>query len=153
MTGSKCLACEARAGRLKLNPAPEIYSGSHWIVEHVHPTSIAGWIVLATRQHRRALHDLTSEEWEEANRLLPVLVQAVRKVTDSDKEYLVQFAEKQGFEHVHFHVIPRAPDWPDQLRGPGVLTNGMGDGVRNPVSEEDMTDIAERLAAAISELL
>ena len=150
---SKCLACEARAGRLRLTPAPEIYSGVHWIIEHIHPTSILGWVVLATRTHRRALHDLTEEEWDEANRLLPVLIQAVRRVTDAEKEYLVQFAEKEGFEHVHFHVIPRAREWRDELRGPGVFSYGMGASVSDPVSEQDMTSMAERLRTEIAKML
>jgi diadenosine tetraphosphate (Ap4A) HIT family hydrolase len=148
---ARCLACEARAGRLQLNPAPEIYSGSHWIVEHAHPTDILGWVVLATRQHRHALHDVTSEEWAEFQVILPRLIDALREVTECDKEYVAQFAEQEGFEHVHFHVIPRAKDWPADWRGFHVSA-AMGASAKNPVSAEAMTDIAQRLRTTIGEL-
>lgn len=145
-----CLACEARAGRLQLNPAPEIYSGHHWIVEHVHPTDITGWVVLATRQHRHALHDVTPEEWAEFQAILPRLIDALRDVTGCDKEYVAQFAEQEGLEHVHFHVIPRAEDWPIEWRG-FLVSAAMGANAKNPISAEAMTDIAQRLRAKIAE--
>ena len=145
---AKCLACEARAGRLELNPAPQIYSGPHWIVEHVHPTDIPGWVVLATRQHRHALHDVTPDEWAEFQSILPRLIEALREVTGCDREYVAQFAEQEGFEHVHFHVIPRARDWPSEWRGFRVSA-AMGTNAKNPVSPEAMTEIAERLSARL----
>lgn len=75
-----CLACQARAGKLKLNPAPEIYSSEHWIVEHVDPTDILGWVVLATREHRHAMHELTPAEWAEMGTVLPALCRAMQEV-------------------------------------------------------------------------
>ncbi|GAB3938861.1 hypothetical protein GCM10027614_19830 [Micromonospora vulcania] len=34
---------------------------------------------------------------------------------------MVQFAEQEGFAHVHFHVVPRMPDLPDERRGPRIF--------------------------------
>jgi len=33
------------------------------------------------------------------------------------KTYVAQFAEGQGFEHVHFHVVPGMVDLPDGAKG------------------------------------
>jgi hypothetical protein len=35
------------------------------------------------------------------------------------KTYVMMFAEKAGFTHVHFHVVPRMDDFPDDRIGPG----------------------------------
>lgn len=140
----ECLACQARAGKLQLNPAPEIYRGKHWIVKHIHPTDILGWVVVATREHRHALHDLTNEEWAEMARVLPALCSSLHELTGSEKEYLAQFAEASGFNHVHVHVIPRAAEWPVEWRGFSVH-NAMGDGASSAVPAEEMSEFALRL--------
>lgn len=148
----ECLACKARVGEIELSPAPEIYGGEHWIVEHLHPTDILGWVVLATRKHRHALHDLTDEEWAEMSRILPVLCACLHELTGSDKEYLAQFAEAAGFSHVHVHVIPRAREWPTEWRGFHVH-NAMGAAALNPVSADEMTTFACRLKALLNSKL
>jgi diadenosine tetraphosphate (Ap4A) HIT family hydrolase len=37
------------------------------------------------------------------------------------------FAEADGFEHVHFHVVPRSPAMDPALRGPRVFGHLGGD--------------------------
>src|SRR6266545_2959824 len=46
------------------------------------------------------------------------LSRALHAVTGCVKTYVAQFAEGQGFEHVHFHVVPRMVDLPDGAKGP-----------------------------------
>ncbi|MFN2609884.1 MAG: HIT family protein [Actinomycetota bacterium] len=147
-----CLACQARAGKIRLNPAPEIYSGEHWIVEHIEPTDILGWVVLATREHRHAMHDLVPAEWAEVTSVLPALCQAIRNVTGCEKEYLAQFAEQDGFNHVHIHVIPRMPTWPVEWRGFSV-SSAIGKNAKQPISAERMSEFALRLKAELERLL
>jgi diadenosine tetraphosphate (Ap4A) HIT family hydrolase len=66
-------------------------------------------------------------------------------VTDCPRTYVAQFAEKQGFAHVHFHVIPRAADLEPSLRGPRVFT--LFD--RRPIS----TDERDRVSASLRSVL
>ena len=46
---------------------------------------------------------------------------AVAAVVAPAKVYLLLLAEQQGFEHTHFHVIPRRHDVPEEFRGIGIL--------------------------------
>jgi diadenosine tetraphosphate (Ap4A) HIT family hydrolase len=59
--------------------------------------------------------------------LLRALTAAMRAVLGCAKTYVVLFAEAEGFEHVHFHVVPRSPDMAPELRGPRVFTQIGGD--------------------------
>jgi len=46
---------------------------------------------------------------------------ALRDVVGCEKTYVLQLAESQGFNHVHFHVVPRRADLPEDCRGPRIF--------------------------------
>lgn len=135
-----CKSCQAIQGLISLTNTPRILETSHWILEHDYPSSIKGWLVIVLKRHCRALHDLTKEEMLEFGELLSNTCQALHKVMRTESEYVVQFAEGDGFHHVHFHVIARLPQWPDTLRGFNVIS-GVGKAVINPLQSEDLTPI------------
>ena len=41
-----CGSCQSVQGKISLTNAPRILETTHWLIEHVHPTSIQGWLVL-----------------------------------------------------------------------------------------------------------
>jgi diadenosine tetraphosphate (Ap4A) HIT family hydrolase len=45
----------------------------------------------------------------------------LQQVVGCQKTYIAQFAEAEGFAHVHFHVIPRSPGLAEELRGPRIF--------------------------------
>ena len=47
--------------------------------------------------------------------------EALHQVVGCVKTYIVLLAEAEGFSHVHFHVIPRLVDQPEELRGPRIF--------------------------------
>ncbi len=136
-----CHSCQAERGLIPLTNAPVIARTEHWRVEHAHPTSVRGWLVVVLRRHRRALHDLLLEEWQDLATLLPLLCRALHQTLGTEKEYILQFAEHPRAQHVHFHVIARLPDWPDDLWGPAVF-NGLGDKAQDPLPSEVTTPLA-----------
>ena len=138
---NSCSSCQAIQGLITITNAPRILETRHWVVEHVYPSSIKGWLVVALNRHCHALHQLTAEEFEEFGRLLPLLCQALHEVLKTEKEYVIQLAEGEGFNHVHFHVIARLPDWPESFRGPRVFS-GAGENVENPLPGEVVTPLA-----------
>jgi diadenosine tetraphosphate (Ap4A) HIT family hydrolase len=88
-------------------------------VEHAYPCKIVGWLVIALRRHAVALHELSSEEFAELGLVLERTVRALHAALDPAKEYAACYAESQGFEHIHFHVVPRARDMPEEFLGAG----------------------------------
>ena len=138
---TSCSSCQAIQGLVSLTIAPRIFETRHWIIEHIHPTEIKGWLVVILNRHCRALHQLTAEEFEEFGRLLPMLCQALHEVLKTEKEYIIQFAEGEGFHHVHFHVIARLPDWPETLRGRQVFSC-IGEQAENPLSDDVLIPLA-----------
>jgi diadenosine tetraphosphate (Ap4A) HIT family hydrolase len=143
---NNCQSCQALQNIISLTVTPRVFETPYWVVEHGHPTSIRGWLVVVLARHRSALHELTEGEWEDLSQLLPKLCQSLHKVLGTEKEYVMQFAEGEGFNHVHFHVIARLPDWPDDLRGKRVFS-GLGYSLENALSPDDLTPLVQELRA------
>ena len=145
-----CLTCDL-IRRRDQGEAPlwdSIHRTAHWDVVHSYNTSLPGWLVLVARRHITAIDELTDEEAAELGVLLRRTSAALREVTGCMKTYVCQFAEQAEHPHVHFHVIPRLADQPDDRRGPRVFGYlGVPDEER--VGEEWMNAIA----AAVRRLL
>jgi diadenosine tetraphosphate (Ap4A) HIT family hydrolase len=117
----ECLTCKSISGEQPISPAPRIFEGQYWLVDHAYPCKLTGWLVLVLKQHAEALHKLSSEEFTEMGDLLGRAVKALKNVVGSEKEYVMCFAEAEGFQHIHVHIVPKASDLPEELRGPGVF--------------------------------
>jgi diadenosine tetraphosphate (Ap4A) HIT family hydrolase len=116
---SECLSCRGLAGAPRISPGPPIYIGTHWQVEHAYPSKLVGWLVIVLRRHAIALHELTSAEFAEFGSVLEMTVRALHGALGPAKEYAACYAEARGFEHIHFHVVPRAREMPEELMGAG----------------------------------
>ena len=147
-----CLSCRALQGLISLSIAPTILETPYWSIVHAHPTSIRGWLVLVVRRHCAALHDLTPEESASLGRLIPLACQALHATLQTQKEYVIQFAEAEGFDHVHFHIIACLPDWPASQRGTNVFSQ-LGDQVQNPLSSDVVTPVAMEIRGFLLEQL
>jgi hypothetical protein len=62
---------------------------------------------------------------------------------------VVQFAESVEHPHVHYHVIPRMADMPDDARGPSVFRRYLGVSEPGRVPEAHMNVIAEAVRASL----
>jgi diadenosine tetraphosphate (Ap4A) HIT family hydrolase len=143
--------CHSCAGDARLDELPSrerIGVDEHWRVAHSFNTALPGWLVLIPRRHVTAIAELTDAEAAGLGSWQVRLSRALHAVTGCVKTYVVQFAEAEGFSHVHFHVVPRMADLPAELRGPRVfgLLNG-------PESEQVSVAGQDRLAAALRDHL
>src|SRR5687768_2549559 len=120
---STCLSCQSNTGERRISPGPPIHEGRFWLVEHAYPTSLVGWTVIVLRRHAEALHELTEAELAELGRLQGAVARALRAAFGCAKEYSVCYAEVAGFEHMHFHIIPRAPGLPPEEQGGAVFSH------------------------------
>jgi diadenosine tetraphosphate (Ap4A) HIT family hydrolase len=145
---TQCLACANNelAGGL---PSREsiIVSGS-WRVAHAFGTSLPGWLVVLPTRHVKALHELRSDEAAELGEVLHRASRALQHVVGCEKAYFAFFAEAEGFEHLHVHVIPRMAWFTPKERGPGAFTM-LGVSPEDEVSEHDRDDLARRLRVAL----
>jgi diadenosine tetraphosphate (Ap4A) HIT family hydrolase len=117
MVTMDCYTCRSLSGEHRISPGRTIYEGRYWLIEHAYPTRLKGWLVIVLKRHVVALHEMTREEFSELGELQALTVKLLHESLDSAKEYAVCFAEKEGFEHIHFHIIARTRDLPDDLKG------------------------------------
>ncbi|QIQ02798.1 HIT family protein [Streptomyces liangshanensis] len=121
MTTRDCYACRKEAEFDTLPPRECVVHDQHWRVAHAFNTALPGWLVLLPRRHVVAVHDLTDAEASALGMWQVKLSRTLRDVTGCAKTYIVQFAEAEGFAHVHFHIVPRMADLKPEHHGPGIF--------------------------------
>ena len=117
-----CYTCRSLSSERRISPGPTIYEGRYWLIEHAYPTRLKGWLVIVLKRHAEALHEMTREEFGELGELQALAVRLLHEALDSAKEYSVCFAEKEGFQHIHFHTVAIPRDLPDELKGTKIFT-------------------------------
>jgi diadenosine tetraphosphate (Ap4A) HIT family hydrolase len=118
-----CKSCEI-ISRRNQGAAPlwdYIHPTSLWDVAHCYETSLPGWLVLIVRRHIASLDELTIPEALELGQLIRNTSSAIKAVTGCLKTYVLQFAESPDHPHVHFHVIPRMADLPENYRSTQII--------------------------------
>lgn len=141
-----CKTCELLAAR-DAGTAPPwdcIHRARFWDVVHSYNTALPGWLVLVTRRHIEAIDALTDDEAVELGLLIRRVSLALKEVTGCVKTYVIQFAEAAEHPHVHFHVVPRMVDMPEERRSLHVF-GYLGVPEEERVSEETMNAIADQV--------
>jgi diadenosine tetraphosphate (Ap4A) HIT family hydrolase len=145
---SDCYTCMQEAAGSGAPPWERIAADRHWRVVHAFNSAVPGWLVLVPRRHVTALAELTDAEAAVLGSWQVRLSRALARVLGCQKTYVAQFAEAEGFAHVHFHIVPRPPDLARDLRGPGIFQLlGVADDAQ--VGTEEMTRLAAELAAQL----
>ena len=141
-----CKTCELIARR-DAGTAPLwdcIYRARFWDVVHSYNTALPGWLVLVVQRHIEAIDELTDDEAVELGVLIRLVSMALKKVTGCVKTYVVQFAEMAEHPHVHFHIIPRMANQPEERRSTRVFEY-LGVSEEERVSEETMNEIGTQV--------
>jgi diadenosine tetraphosphate (Ap4A) HIT family hydrolase len=129
-----------------LPPRERVAFDDHWRVAHAIAVGLPGWLVLVPRRHVTAIAELSDAEAASLGTWQVRVSRALHAVTGCAKTYVAQFAEADGFAHVHFHIVPRMPDQRPEHRGPNVFALL---GAADPVPVERMDELAVALAAAL----
>ena len=143
-----CLSCSDSA-RADLAPRDRVYLSPRWRVAHAFGTQLPGWLVVLPRRHVTVLDELTLAEQAELGPLLAAVTAALRETIHCGKTYVALFAEAEGFEHIHFHVVPRTDDLDPAFRGPFVFAL-LGGATATQVPQQVRDQIASNLAASAS---
>ena len=141
-----CKTCEliARRDAGIAPPWDSIHRTRFWDVVHSYNTALPGWLVLVARRHIEAIDELTDEEALELGVLLQRVSLALKEVTGCLKTYVIQFAELAEHPHVHFHIVPRMADQPENRRGTKIFEY-LSASEEERVSEERMNEIAVKV--------
>lgn len=149
MGAADCYICENNDRLGTLPPREHILVEGGWRAAHAFDSALPGWLVLVPTRHVSALHDLTEVEATVMGGLLVRLSTALHEVVGCEKTYVMLFAEAHGFGHLHYHLVPRMPDFATEQVGPGVFSFlGKNDDDRVPPSEQDQ--LAIQIAAALA---
>lgn len=143
-----CYPCrQQQAGE----PAPreDVIHTEHWRVAHAFNSTLPGWLVLVPTRHVTAFAQLSAEAAAELGPLIRELSIALADVTDCVKTYVMQFAEAEGFAHLHIHLVPRTADQPDDAKGPRVFSL-LSDDESQWLPEGTRDDVSLRLRAAMA---
>lgn len=146
-TATDCYSC-AQNTAAELPPWERIAGDEHWRVAHALDSAVSGWLVLIPRRHVISVAELTDAEAASLGSWQVRLSRALGRVVGCQKTYVAQFAEAAGFAHVHFHIVPRPPDLPAELRGPRIF-GLLGPGDRPHVGAEELERIAADLASQL----
>jgi diadenosine tetraphosphate (Ap4A) HIT family hydrolase len=140
-----CYTCRQNDLIGTLPPRDLVAFDEHWRVAHAFDSALPGWLVLVPRRHVVSIADLTDDEAGALGGWQVRLARALQAVTGCVKTYVMQFAEQEGFAHVHFHIVPRMPGQPADRRGPRVFGYlGVPDGVRLTGEQRDEVAAALR---------
>lgn len=88
---------------------------------HAFNSTLPGWLVLVPRSHVTSFAELSPSAAGELGQLIRDLSLRLEAVTGCVKTYVMQFAEAEGFGHLHVHLVPRAADIPPDRKGPRVF--------------------------------
>ena len=145
-TMSNCKTCELVTLR-DSGKAPlwdRIHRYQYWDVVHSFNTSLPGWLVLVARRHIAAIDELSEDESIELGILIRRVSVALKQVTGCIKTYVMQFAESPEHPHVHFHIVPRMIDQPEDCRSTKIFKY-LGVSEEERVSETKMNELAARI--------
>jgi diadenosine tetraphosphate (Ap4A) HIT family hydrolase len=150
-TPADCYTCmqdaDVRGDRAPLRE--RIAADELWRVAHAFNAAIPGWLVLIPRRHVTSLTELTDAEAAVLGSWQVRLSRALQTVLGCQKTYVAQFAEAEGFSHVHFHIVPRQPDLARELRGPRIFQL-LGPADRPVVSDQQVAEVSAALAARLA---
>jgi diadenosine tetraphosphate (Ap4A) HIT family hydrolase len=100
--------------------------------------------VIVPQRHISSPDEMTADESAALGRLIRDASVALKRTTNCEKTYVMMFAEAEGFSHVHFHLVPRMNDLPDERRGPKVFAYLK----ETPISFAAQDEIAQNISNA-----
>ncbi|MGC0274467.1 HIT family protein [Pseudactinotalea sp. Z1739] len=103
----------------------------------VHRSALPGWFLLMPRRHIESVHELAPAEAADLGPLIQRASALHVQYFGAVKTYVMQFAE--GVSHVHFSLVPRRIDFPEDRVGPASLGFNSKD---EPLSDDQRDEIA-----------
>ena len=146
MSEAACPSCDVVAGRLR-TPGDSIYADEYWSLTHsTSPVQLPGFLILQPIRHVEHVADLSSAEAAAMGPLLSGASRALMKVLAPEKIYVCSFGS--AVKHVHFYLMPRIPEMPDDLLGAAMVSEVFTG--RWACSDEEAADVAARVRVELA---
>lgn len=140
----ECYSCKSISGEKRISPGPIVYEGKNWLIEHAYPSKLKGWLVLVTKRHVEALHELNEEEFIELGEICSKTTKILHEFLNCEKEYSMCLAEVEHFNHIHFHIVPKPKDLPKEFWGAKVFAMLKVD-EKDAIPKEEIKEFCEHL--------
>jgi diadenosine tetraphosphate (Ap4A) HIT family hydrolase len=141
----QCFNC-AYAERTDFPPRENVWGvAGAWRVALAFNSSLEGWAVVIPTRHIESLDELSDEESQSLGILLRDLTRALKSVTGCQRTYVMLLAEQPGFNHVHFHVVPRMKDLPSDRTGTAIFAYLKED----PLSDDERDEMALKIRSEL----
>jgi diadenosine tetraphosphate (Ap4A) HIT family hydrolase len=141
-TSGICFICEMLAG----NPGYRhhfIYQDETAVVFLNKYPVLYGYVLVTPLKHREQVTaDFSVEEYMGLQRVIYWTAEAVRRVTPTERMYILSLGSQQGNRHVHWHVAPLPPGVPFEEQQFEALRLEKGMVV---IGEEEMAVLAKRI--------
>lgn len=115
--GAECYPCTWNAALDELPPRERIVVHDGWRLAHAFKTSLRGWLVLVPLRHVESFAELSRQEAATFAMLARESSRALAETVGCSKTYVMILGEEKGFAHLHAHIVPRMPDFTDDLKG------------------------------------
>jgi diadenosine tetraphosphate (Ap4A) HIT family hydrolase len=139
----ECYSCKENERVPSAHASRErIFDNGLWRIAHAFGVPVPGWMVIIAHRHVTSMAQLTTDEAATLGPLIVAVSRALEQNLGALKAYVAFFAEAEGFQHLHVHVIPRAKELPEERRGPGIFIRHPDD---TPISPQEMDRIADDL--------
>jgi diadenosine tetraphosphate (Ap4A) HIT family hydrolase len=141
----RCYSCDLLA-RENLPVREEVWTVPGWRVATSFNSSLPGWLVVLPTRHVESITELSDEESAVLGTLLRDVSLALQRETGCAKTYVILLAEAPGFNHLHFHVVPRMDDIPEDRKGAAIFAYLK----EEPLSVQLQDELALRVRDAIA---
>ncbi len=152
-SSSHCRVCAQNLGEGRISPGAVIHEGTAWRVEHAYPSSLLGWLVIVLGRHAEALHQLEPAEAVELGILQRAVAIALNAKFGTAKEYSISYGEAPRFAHLHVHIVPRAFEVDESLRGGRVFAHlkAQGEAISPAIVSEFCDDFGTLLRSVLAD--
>ena len=108
----------------------------------------AGYTLVCPKAHREQVTgDFSEAEYLRLQALVRRVGEAVRRVTEAERLYILSLGSQQANSHVHWHVAPLPPGVPVEAQQFAALDVTAAGYLR--LSDDEMADIARRIREAL----
>lgn len=139
-----CRTCKSNSGEERVSPGPVIYESEYWLVDHMYPVKLPGWLVIVSKRHIDYVHSLSTGEWTDFGHVAQYVGNRLRILTRCERLYVAFFAETAGF-HLHAHLIPKPPNLPKEFKGPNIFRRFTTADEAESISKEETIEMSIQL--------